>query len=86
MYYIIRKIYETNGEIAYSNVGYLDNINDKNSFESIHTTNFIQWTNNNLDKSRAEYFNIYDPFYVINTSENISGLSLVTNLTNPEGV
>lgn len=86
MFYIIRKFYEFNNQIAYSDVGYLVNLNDKNEFESIHTNNFIEWTNNNLDLPQTDYFNVYEPFYLINSSEDVSGLSLVTDLTNPEGV
>lgn len=66
-------------------VGYLDTLEDKNTFVGIHGTPFPDWVDANPTLGLTVYFDTNDPCYLIDTVKSITdGLSLITNLENPE--
>lgn len=87
MYYIVRKFELQNGEIVNSPIGYLNSIEDRDSFYVIHGTAFINWveTNNPIDKT--EWFDVTNThFYLIDSKEELpEGLQLILDINNPEG-
>ena len=87
MYYMIRKFEKINSELAYRDIGYLDNTETMEAFRLLHSHNFTTWVESNLDKKQTDYFDIYEPFYGINSVDYLPiGLSLITDISNPEGV
>lgn len=85
--FIVKKIEATEGEISHSSVGYIDS-SDEASFISIHGYPFTEWVVNNDASPQVEYFDTNPPCYVLDTcyGMDMEGLSLITDLNNPEGV
>ena len=83
--YNIVKIQASGNTITNTPVGYLMDIDDKTTFESIHGTPLVDWANNNPGVDLVTYFDTNEPCYLIDTVSYIKeGLSLITNLENPE--
>jgi hypothetical protein len=83
--YNVVKIDSSGSTIVHANIGYIESEDDKVTFESIHGTPFIDWVNSNPGVDLHVYFETNDPCYLIDTVNSIQdGLSLITNLENPE--
>ena len=83
--YNIVKIQASGNTITNTLIGYLNSVDDKNTFESIHGTPLTDWANSNPGVDMTVYFETNDPCYLIDTVSSIQdGLSLITNLENPE--
>lgn len=87
MYYIVRKFELQNGEIVNSPIGYLNSIEDRDSFYVIHGTNFIDWVELNNPIDKTEWFDETNThFYLIDSKEEPpEGLQLILDINNPEG-
>lgn len=85
--FLVKKIEAISGEVNFSSVGYI-NLDDEASFVSIHAYPFTDWVSANPSLPQVDYFLSNDPCYVLDTyaGEDIQGLSLITDLNNPEGV
>lgn len=79
------KLESVNNELVCTPVGYIGE-ESKSSFESIHGCPFTDWANTHGgDCALVDYFDTNDPCYLLDTSlSHPSGLSLITNLENPE--
>jgi hypothetical protein len=85
VYYNIKKKQASGNTITSTAVGYLDTLNDKNTFEGIHGNPLGEWAEGNLGVDVVDYFDTNDPVYLIDTlGYLIVGLPLITNLENPE--
>lgn len=77
------KVSVVNGSIDYTTIGYI-NSGDKSSFETIQGLAFPQWVNDNPNSDLEVYFDTNDPCYLLDTANDINGLSLIANFENPE--
>lgn len=83
--YNIVKIDASGSTITHTIIGYLTSEDDKVTFESIHGTPLVDWADSNPGVDLHIYFETNDPCYLIDTVNSIQdGLSLITNLENPE--
>ncbi len=85
MIYNIVKIEASGSDIINTIIGYIDSEEDKTTFEGIHGTPFTEWVVDNVGEDLSTYFDTNDPCYLIDSVDSIQeGLSLITNLENPE--
>lgn len=85
MIHNVVKIEAVDGNIMNTVVGYLDSEEDKSTFEGIHGTPFTDWAGNNIGLDLSVYFDTNEPCYLIDSVNSIQeGLTLITNLENPE--
>jgi hypothetical protein len=85
MIYNIVKIEASGTTLCTCPVGYIDSEEDKSTFEGIHGTPFTDWVADNPGEELTTYFDTNDPCYLIDSVTSIQeGLSLITNLENPE--
>lgn len=83
--YNIVKIQASGNTITNTPIGYLNSVEDKNIFESIHGTPLVDWADSNPSVDLVTYFDTNEPCYLIDTVSHIKeGLTLITNLENPE--
>lgn len=83
--YNVVKMEVMDGAICTYPVGYITSKEDKATFEGIHGTPFQEWVESNVGVDLVVYFETNDPCYLIDSATSIQeGLSLITNLENPE--
>ncbi len=83
--YNVVKIDVSGSTIVSSVIGYVNSDEDKNTFEGIHGTPLTDWAKDNPGNPLVEYFDIHESCYLIDTVSQLKdGLSLITNLENPE--
>ena len=84
--FIVKKIQAISGKVDVSPVGYID-ASDESSFISIHQHPFTDWVTANPSSPQVDYFTSNDPCFVLDTcaGADMEGLSLITDLNNPEG-
>ena len=84
--YNIVKMEASGSTVINTAIGYLDELDDKNTFETYHGTPFPDWAVDNPGVDLVDYFDTHDPCYLIDTVGFIlDGLTLITDLENPEG-
>lgn len=83
-YLKVNKIELVDGSISYTAIGYI-NTSDEASFKGFHPTHITTWIVDNSELPLEDFFNTNSFCYGLDTINSIDGLSLITDLENPEG-
>jgi hypothetical protein len=71
-------------ELSYNDIGYVE---DKETFETMHGIAFPTWVTDNPTLDMKDYFISNNHCYLIDSVDVLpDGLSIITDLNNPEGV